>query len=882
MLNIAIDNTSSCPETIGTNLLLKSTDNRAIKPFFLYHKFALNMYPTHYMYETIPEAPYDTGMTWHDAPCECQICSQQYRTRNDQVGRRLNLRYRREISNVDAKTMLDELGESINGNRQYLRDQLSLYGPAIAKKWNGMKREKRGQWLLEIDKEMFTKKWAPIIHSFDHAPSVHTQLSMDSVDEAASTLFEEYREHPNAKIAPDISIDLLKSEPAKGLAMLHQRAKHSPTEWFAHDFQATKSACELGSCELSYNRNCIDISSARYPRLVKWNREAIHEGLVVGWPGGILAVRSQEYRLRLLKGVVTKMVAGFTTEPGSYDIGTQSPEFSLGRNSLGILPSLFLNRLYTAPSILDLDELLSTTISRMDYAHNQLTLLQTDAEYLKIFVSHVTNTKLCKVYSKEKNSQRHDYAIAIAEIRYNFEIYGMWKGLVEEIKKVKSMPATTSTKAFSAALVPLQALIVHEIDRQKRHLLHSLGQRPTFMNFFAWFSPRPAVSYMDGINWEHFGAAKAMETVFKQEPIFFCLQQLTLPLNDKNTVAPAVLLSYLEKYLAESSRTERARIDPLLDSKISDLAALLEMHELLGYHTPMVTRVDTMSIRDGQTGRSWRYLAKNKSEESLVIVLKKDDKLHDALVSICTMARPSGVRNESWLAKAESNQVTLQMFWTLFRDDHKSVLIKHHFSEADIASDCQDLSAHQSPEHLRTLAKEKAFILAKIAESKMPKAPLPTHQPQTEWGTKATLPTPEAGKKEKVKTRSDQPVGHDMAGLALEPAIPDLLPAKIAVSKQFLTTLQLILPKEYAAYKPMKWIRFIQAMTAIGFVGIQGDGSRVKFVRLPNEMSPLQGRLHLHQPHGEPDIRIDVMTDIRHQLWNTFGWNSETFVLAEK
>lgn len=783
--------------------------------------------------------------------------------------------YSRAINNVDAKAMVTACGTQIKDDWEYMRQCYTRYGPSIAKKWMKLTRTKRGAWILAVDPDIYQSQWSQFHLGGLKATFKQVAIKVDEdIAEAITRTLAQDRQFPNARLAPDICLETLQNEPLKFLSLFYNRAKHHPAEWLPLDYQQTRVAYESGRYELIFNPNCVDMNAETYPRLalVKWKEEFAHQGRMIGFPRGIMTMQGQCYRMKLVRGILEKIVDAIQAEPGSFDIDIPLPDFQLKRNSSGELPSTFLNRSYNAPPRLDITDLILTTESRMDFAWDHLMLLQTDPRYLKWYADQFTNSTVCL----KQHDPRFIYGIATRDIQYDVGTYWMWKNILEEVKKVGSYEEGKSNgETVVEGLAALDALVVHEIDRLARHIFFTITQRPAFRHYFEWNNSILGQAQLIGIKPIYGGS------LFKNHPLLWCLLQLTTQVDVFKSYDPVLLLSFFEQYLANSSKEERARMDPVLFSKMSDFAALHEIHDIISLSRPMITKVEATKLMSTRTGKAWRYMLKNIADEKCELV--DNETLYNSLVAFSKTPLPSGTRNQIWLDASDKIRRAQSLFWRLLREEHRTGLEEHKIGAADIAEDIKHLSADEGTDHLEMLEEERSSILTKMAQPKISVQPLAPHQPQTQWGSEPSTSKSVPDKKEKDKTRPvDQPLEAAVANLVIQPPppAPKAIPT-FALPKQALATFKLIFPEHYAAYKPMQWQTFVQAMAAIGFVASNAAGSHVNFVRRANEASPLAGKFQVGKPHPETNIHIGRMSAIRLKL-RKFGLCSESFVPEEK
>jgi hypothetical protein len=85
-------------------------------------------------------------------------------------------------------------------------------------------------------------------------------------------------------------------------------------------------------------------------------------------------------------------------------------------------------------------------------------------------------------------------------------------------------------------------------------------------------------------------------------------------------------------------------------------------------------------------------------------------------------AKPTGSKaSQKWLDQDEAQQAVLSRFWAQMRNRHYQTFERLNIGNNDIEADLPILFVDLAPEHISNVEKERAAILAKIAEKESEK-----------------------------------------------------------------------------------------------------------------------------------------------------------------
>lgn len=252
---------------------------------------------------------------------------------------------------------------------------------------------------------------------------------------------------------------------------------------------------------------------------------------------------------------------------------------------------------------------------------------------------------------------------------------------------------------------------------------------------------------------------------------------------------------------------------------------------------------------------------------------------------------PSGVRDVSWLQRADEVRKTSASFWAQARTLHRwhLSLESGEYNEEDKESELSLLSFDQAPEHLATLQAERDAILSPKTRSTLDKSEYTTPEwdsnPPTEKISLATFELAQAKIRPKSRpetvsstttlSSAQQYVGCPTTTTQLAP-IPLHDPIMVKPeTHRVLTRLYPTTATDYSA-KPLDWRTFVVAMEDVGFLATQSGGSAVAFIKEG------EGRIVLHKPHPVAKIEQIWLQSWGKRMRKWFGWDREVFVCVKE
>lgn len=328
-----------------------------------------------------------------DGPCECHVCSQQFRPQLYQ--KRSVFGYNKILSDNEARQMATELVNNTRKNFQYLRAKCDRSGAVIIKRWKKKSSEKRKALLLEVDPLMYPYQWSDIrfYEEFSNTPAQKALAEFGILDpDPDATQGKARRQYRNVCLLPYLNIQSLKDDPARLLNIVYNRVRFSPEQWTPFDNYLLSKQWKIGSLITSYNRNCVIMYGPRYGDLVSWKSDLAHAWDIVGFPRAILVLEAQLKLSQFLRDIVEKLLIGSDTGE-TTSIFTQTLDLGLKKatdnSSCVEFASVFINQPYSAPPIFNVNALLAISEAQVNLHGDHLWLLQTDPFFLRRYVNIV-------------------------------------------------------------------------------------------------------------------------------------------------------------------------------------------------------------------------------------------------------------------------------------------------------------------------------------------------------------------------------------------------------------------------------------------------------------------------------------------------------------
>ncbi|KUJ17900.1 uncharacterized protein LY89DRAFT_745890 [Mollisia scopiformis] len=914
--------------------------------------------PNHYIQAITRGEDLKTFRHMFRPPCECEECNQQYKTAINRDTRlpdgqfKQIKRYSSYVADEEAKTQASRAFKKISADRAYLKEQCYMNGNTILKRWKKLTPSERARHLLLVDNDLYQHQWADVIFSRKFAErlkvfrkavaegSVHWHGCIDL------TQGRERRPYRNTFLLPYINVEALASDPLRLLNLLHNRTKYSPAEWAPYDTTILAKDWELGTFETAYSSVCIIMHGSEYGKVTRWEESAAHRWDIVGFPRAILTLEAQQKLLAFLRGIVEKLLEGFSRN----DTSPQSDRFekiiglrsaSPGGSSPDEFASTYLNQPFSAPPKFDIEELLSIAQTQLNMHGDNLWLLQTDPRYFRRYAKLLVDGGLATNLTKT-----NQYVCTHLELMQRAIQFWSWEGILEATLKLQATYRSFDVEVkvgealssqYNHALGSLEALLYDQLQRRIQAIRYTLLHRPGFQSKWNVKYVQRLQSMSVSIGRKVPGETPA--DVLYNDRLNFCTFALTdkedIIIDNHEHTDPrrkdfSMLFAMFDEHLADchkkKDKLELARLDEILYELFADMSSVHQMLSLVRWHRPHPPTPSIQDLKSSEDGKVWRYIEKQFFEQStwrqiewkdgkwvdhLRPELKEcgskkiaaEQRLATLLKNFMETPKPTGTRfSQTWLDQDASERAALSKFWEGMRARHEGTLRRLGFDASDIHSDLKVLSADRDAEYLAEIEAEKQAILTGIAARETEKEAKKLLKAQgkkvlqTQWGLEQPDPLVTPLSKLKIKRHgvaeqsADQHTTDEApTAVQLESDATSATEEKICVgvSKRSLLIFRGMFPSNNPEERSrsVDWDAFVNAMgeEPISFVARHSaGGSAYSFEPSVKSKWFGKGKIVFHKPHPVPILDPIELSTNGKRMAKWFGWSEETFQLREK
>ncbi|KUJ09817.1 uncharacterized protein LY89DRAFT_761570, partial [Mollisia scopiformis] len=792
------------------------------------------------------------------------------------------------ISNEKAEVACTEMIQSINDNRAFLQHELTLRGEGIARRWRKKTLKNREGLLKTVDPEMYDRKW--------HEGHIGYEARYDN-------WLIEARKYQNLHLLPYMSLENLKEDPSRLIKLLQLRTKYSPADLAAADNRRLSFGWTTGILETAFNGYAVVMYGPRYGSLVPWVRDEVHRGDSIGFPRGQLILKAQNHLPSVLRGVVEVLIDGL---PEDKDIAASTNPSLLALPNTGE-STVYVDEAFSSCStIFDLEKLSDIASSYFKLARDHLSHLQIDLAYMRRYV------QIIQKFGYSKLPEKITFFMTTRDLDY--EAWGIrhWAWIREEISELKQIQARfadqincdqTVPPKYRNKLASFEALIIHLLDVQSRHIQFGFPYHPGFQHHYDFeYSMEDSTIHLShgfkGRSDDLREQAIANAESFVKDPLHWCVASLTI-----NPDAPGVLdkfrvLEFLDQHLSKATTEERARIDETLLRKISDLAAFNELLTLVRLHRPRAVQRDMSEMRSTEESLAWRFMSKTRikyeldhnremmsTERTLQEIPLLYNTLGHLLRAFMDQEPPKDMSDRGWMIKDIAQRKALRCFWDGLRQQHQKRLKDAGISRTDIVDDLKLISADSDPVFLAALeAERKEFLAHSMGVPPSAKEPRPrprqsikdTNVRQEKVSQGLVEPT-----KFKPKTRGEaSSIDQELEDLNIIPSNDAQVPSeKVPVKKSAFEVFSSLFPRRGGS-KSVLWDKFVDAMAKVGFMSRRSGGSAVTFEPSGESKWYGQGSIVFHRPHPDSTIDPVMLNSIGKRMKKWFGWGNETFELG--
>lgn len=178
--------------------------------------------------------------------------------------------YTQRLADSEARVIAEGYRTKMQNRLEHLRSKCAIHGRTIASRWKKKSRDKRDAIILQADSNLEKKEWAlPEYTSHEDA-----------------LRWEPARKFRKTWLLQWLSIDALRSDPARLLGLLNNRARYIPEEWAPFDNENLRFAYNQGFVAINYSPLCVVMFGPEYGQLVPWEENAAHRLDIIGFPRG--------------------------------------------------------------------------------------------------------------------------------------------------------------------------------------------------------------------------------------------------------------------------------------------------------------------------------------------------------------------------------------------------------------------------------------------------------------------------------------------------------------------------------------------------------------------------------------------------------------------
>ena len=836
------------------------------------------------------------------SPCACVLCKQQYRLREEQI--QSSHLYVGFYDNKEAASVAETFAQTITENLAAVRTILQVHSQLVSKRWRKRPTAKRKALLLRVNPDIY--------------PQQHAFIRLVTEFPREPILARKYRK---ALLLPYVNLETLSADANTVLKLLRVRADYKPAEWVAFDNKQLLPAWRWGALEEKYAVGCVNLHGDEYGKWEVFSSGNMHTARSWGTPRALLILEAQADLSNFLIGFLRELLVDVTLgEPSisgsmSGDKIAEGAACELepidGEGSSSSLSVQYYEEPFSAPpnfNLRTINRLIEVAEDKLAEAQDHLCFLQSDPSYFYSNIMYNKDQWKGVFFSKEK--QRLLLADRVLHMSTGDAL--IWQHIVEECRNVrhefldrqeyvgvgKSLP-----ERYSQALGSLQLLLSHALSRKSRNVGELIYVSPACKE--NWILHRNSRK-----EWElrtKAGKRATWAELAKQDPIYFCL----LVLDQKSRVPVSLeftnLLLFLDDHLSKCSRSEATKIDQISYHRLSDLAALHKLLDIVRMHLPAVKpMVSTKEALGFRNTPAWRW---HENEEiAAAMGDPRQAGVGTILDDLERFRMPTGKRDLNWLNRADAARQELSLVWKFIKDMTVNIWKSCGTEESTLVNVGNLLSYDQSPEHREHLDRERTQILDRLnrpskkamkgLEIAVPRSSAPAMEHLASGSKPTTKTTPLQTPKEKVKTRPDVP-----PALLAEPEIPAVMNEReedINIPSYFLKkrkserVVSLLFPEASEDVQgSVSWEDFKGFMADIGFSAVHRGGSEWTFKtgehaggrggeRVNNDAQipvVVKRSIVIHQPHPEPKMNAILLQRIGRRFSRRFGWERGDFAM---
>ncbi|KAI9669738.1 MAG: hypothetical protein M1831_007434 [Alyxoria varia] len=826
--------------------------------------------------------PQEHGIGHPPYPCpeaDCVECFQQWRRPLEE--HELHQLYVNILTDDQASRLLTLYVASIKGNQKWLRETLAAQGDLIIARWI---RGKRASYIDRAFPKLYPKAFPEQVMGFS---LIDWRVARKSFREAY--------------LLPYFNKEMLLLDQLNLLRLLHVRCQHDFHKFVMLDKQQLQTGFKSGALPLDFNKHCVDMTPTdRYGKLTPFNQDKAHKWIIIGFPRAKVVIEAQAKLYANLRRIVEVILNETTNVHPNVGQWARFTSSSCRLEATQESRAEYPHRAFAGPPMVDMIRFCELARTRRTEAEDHLWLLQTEPGYIQ---SAIGVFKSSVIFKKAEKHRINRFAVAEL-VNLSRKRLRMWKNVETECQNLCNacqyipeperagfdLPAD-----YERALNLLELMLINCLLDLVRDLKTRLPISPGFQ---------------ENYNFHHFANGKHGSTLkdisskerdvnvayFEDDPLQWCLLQLSGDPENYNSTDHALLFSFLETHLDKSEK-QRQRVDQKLYNHLSDMAGIHELLSTLRLQQPLhaANRFTFNDVNDDDRKRSFFWRIQEKKPQELGDA--QLDELGASLQEFESARLPFGRENKAYFARAVAAREQLIAFWKKARE-----IVQEQYEEAGMNQvDCKDevnmLSYAFASDNERQLEYEQGRLRdLQEHEASKKKRSVPKEQPKAEeplmQHTVQDQPHPKADfllfqrPKEKVKTRPTHASGVAEASNVVSAADDasaetQLMAESIKVRSSSINLFSKMFPKRGKGDDTtgkIRWADFVGAMADAGFIARKGSGSAVLF---ENDKQGHEGKIVVHRPHPDPEVSHPMLKCIGKRMRKWFGWGSELFVEAK-
>lgn len=827
------------------------------------------------------ELPKATVASPSSCELSCETCSQHYRPLEHQKW--AWLQYTKVYSDAEAAKVTHELVENSRSNLNYVRQKLDLHGNAIAKRWQKRSADKRAALLLAAKPEMYKRKHLPV----------------DLFYRVVRQYPGEWHAHHFLWLLPYLDLPTLSENAHNLLSLLHNRTKHSPSEWALYDSEQMNNPFTEGAVKVPYNPHAVVMHGPAYGWLVPWEKEAAHLWDAIGFPRAHLILEAQSVLSDFLKKIIDLIIGAEAAEGNDKWLQLMADDFNSPLDHE--IAGSYVDRFFMAPPQFNLERLVEVLQDRIYAAEDELYLMQTDPFYVREFLTRVRNTSFFQGFSED---DKVDYLVGRLATRY--DVLECWHAVAEEAEYALKIHrkyegqvkcGTTLPDEYGSAMRMLQHILNKHFTSQSSRLTDTAIFFPAFADKMSRFLHRKPE---DRSPWRSRGEER---DEFRKDPLVWGLYHLY----DAHVVPgahdPTFVIGLLDSTIRQAPKRDRGKIDQSLHDHLAGMAAVDEVLSALRFHRPCIgpplTTAEVLKLHKERPIR--REFQSRIVTGGAVVSLHYQDlyPLIEQLLGIKSLEKLS----QDSIRDFKTAHSALAEFWKIVKDARKVLyeqmsLPKERIEEIlKVMSICSTneyaAETHRDHEALKKAIREQEAEIQmralRQAKSRRKILPPPSTPVQTVWGSATETRRQSLTPREKVKTRRSLAENevpslrrlslHDSATSATDDDSQDHTEEdpKIEVNSISLDLFHRMFTPIACAKgtASVKWDDFVAALMDAGCTSKQAGGSAVTFMHPGDGMSAVV----IHRPHPDPSINPIMLGSLAKKFGKRMGWEREMFVL---